>query len=470
MPKEISIINYNGESYDIVDATASSKYASKEHAHGNIMNNGTMTATAAIQSGDKLVIVDANASPANKIVGSLSFDASTTTKALTPNGTWEPFLPLTGGTLTGRLTMSGGKPINQILTGTGTAGRDAGSGDNRYQPARWTFNAGSAAVDGDIYTIKVPVAGHDYGTFMSVDNGSNYYPVVVSGTGRVTTHYAVNNYIQVIFEPTGSAASMFPLAGGTSRVTVSGGVFRVLNYYDSGNSGLYQNYNPKAYKVGSTAIVAYDLVAEDANGLLVPARAVAHRVGSPIYVSNSALNANATGSWISLYMRHYSQLIRNNGSNLATTSYKPLYLKGTIANGLFTPDTSAPFVLSYEGCNVTGAYYMYIGDATTSASYISFNDYHPYYYYDGTNLVLYTERAGAVDWSNILNKPGSITPSSHSHGIITNSGYAGTSSGMALYTATDGIIVANTLPIVAGGTGASTGSQAANNLLSSLPT
>ena len=71
---------------------------------------------------------------------------------------------------------------------------------------------------------------------MSVDNGTNYYPVVNQGTSRVTTHYPNGYYITVIFDSTGSAATMYALNGGNSTVTVSGGVFRVLNYYDTSYS------------------------------------------------------------------------------------------------------------------------------------------------------------------------------------------------------------------------------------------
>ena len=132
--------------------------------------------------------------------------------------------------------MSSGKPINQILTGSGTAASDAGeSASPRYFPAKWTFNTGRAVINGDIYTIKIPVAGHSYGVFMSVNNGTNYYPVVANGTGRITTHYPVNTYIQVVFESSGSAASMTPVAGADSAngSTITGGVFRVINYYDA---------------------------------------------------------------------------------------------------------------------------------------------------------------------------------------------------------------------------------------------
>ena len=149
-----------------------------------------------------------------------------------------------GTTISPRLTMSSGKPINQILTGSGTAASDKGSGVSpRYFPARWTFNAGVTVTDGDIFTIKIPVAGHDYGVFMSVNNGTNYYPVVANGTGRITTHYPVNTYIQVVFEATGSAASMFALDGADARSTITGGVFRVINYYDANTNTLLRVYS-----------------------------------------------------------------------------------------------------------------------------------------------------------------------------------------------------------------------------------
>ena len=133
----------------------------------------------------------------------------------------------------GKLTTN--QAINQIITGSGTAGANNGSGDTKYTPALWTFNTGAVANDGDIYTIKIPVAGHANGVYMSVDNGDIYYPVVLNGTGRITTHYPVNNYIQVIFESAGSAASMTPLGGAAAAngITVTGGVFRVINYYDA---------------------------------------------------------------------------------------------------------------------------------------------------------------------------------------------------------------------------------------------
>ena len=62
------------------------------HTHGNIQNGGALqTNDITIASGDKLVVTDS--SDSNKVArASVSFDGSTTTKALTQKGTFETFL------------------------------------------------------------------------------------------------------------------------------------------------------------------------------------------------------------------------------------------------------------------------------------------------------------------------------------------------------------------------------------------
>lgn len=62
------------------------------HTHGNIQNGGTLqTNDITIANGDKLVVTDS--SDSSKVARtSVSFDGSTTTKALTPKGTWVTFL------------------------------------------------------------------------------------------------------------------------------------------------------------------------------------------------------------------------------------------------------------------------------------------------------------------------------------------------------------------------------------------
>ena len=119
------------------------------------------------------------------------------------------------------------------LTGTGTAGQDKGSGStNRYVPALWTFNSGITVADGEIYFIKIPVAGGSYGVYLSLNNGTNYYPVAINNTkARFQTNYAKDTVIAVTYE-SGGVCNCYARTGADSRTDVTG-CFRVLNDYDT---------------------------------------------------------------------------------------------------------------------------------------------------------------------------------------------------------------------------------------------
>ena len=65
--------------------------AASSHTHGNITNAGALqTNDITIASGDKLIVTDYD-NGAKIARSSVSFDGSTTTKALTRKGTWEYF-------------------------------------------------------------------------------------------------------------------------------------------------------------------------------------------------------------------------------------------------------------------------------------------------------------------------------------------------------------------------------------------
>lgn len=125
---------------------------------------------------------------------------------------------------------------NCIVTGTGTAGQ-AGSASAAYIPSLWTFNLGIVPVAGDMITIKIPIAGNSSGVWVSVDNGTTYYPVATIGKSRLTTHYPVNEIITLAFE-----TSMVTTIYGTSKTGAAAGAsaadytsnrWVTINYYDS---------------------------------------------------------------------------------------------------------------------------------------------------------------------------------------------------------------------------------------------
>lgn len=125
---------------------------------------------------------------------------------------------------------------NYHTAASSTAGSDAGSGVSpRYTPAQWKFNLGQGLADGDIITVRVPVAGGTWGAWMSADNGSNYYPVIVNGSSRYTSQFAKDTIITLVYE-TSKSVSVYALAGGDSVATITSNIFRVLNYYDSNDN------------------------------------------------------------------------------------------------------------------------------------------------------------------------------------------------------------------------------------------
>ena len=131
-----------------------------------------------------------------------------------------------------------GKEYHNTITGSGTAAQDKGEGvTNRYVPAKWTFNIpGGTLTDGHRIQIIIPVAGHSYGVYLSIDNGTSYKPIAFQGTSRLTTHYSIGIPLELVYHSSGAVADIFPLAGGDARTTVTGGVWRVQNAYDTSYS------------------------------------------------------------------------------------------------------------------------------------------------------------------------------------------------------------------------------------------
>ena len=161
----------------------------------------------------------------------LSGNANDTTETVTTvKSTNFTANPSTGRLTTPKLKVS--KSVNSLVTGTGTAGSDKGSGVSpRYYPAKWTFNLGGNPTDGDIITIKIPVAGGTYSEWLSTDNGTTYHPIALNGKSRITSQYAVNTYLTLIYESSG-VCTTYALAGADSTADVTG-TWRVINYYDS---------------------------------------------------------------------------------------------------------------------------------------------------------------------------------------------------------------------------------------------
>ena len=285
----------------------------------------------------------------------------------------------------GNLKVTGGKifaskTINQIVAGTGTAAQDKGSGVSpRYFPARWAFNMGIATpTHGDIITIKIPVAGHDYGVFISTDNGTTYRPVTVapSGTSRLTTHYANGALITLIYDSAGATNSVYAAAGADARSNVTGGCWRVVNYYDTGNTYDRNRFNA-SIKAWGTKIIAGNIIV-GINGLYHHLKeGTEFDITYPILYLNGDCNANSTTT--NTY--DIINFTITTTQSITLTAYKPVYIKGTLSGVLFTPYQAACLTQTVPTTD-DGYHYMFLGNATsTTAVYLQ--ERHPIYTFVG---------------------------------------------------------------------------------------
>ena len=283
-----------------------------------------------------------------------------------------------------------------------------GNATNGYTGARWVFNLGIATpADGDIITIKVPVASHDYGTYISTDNGTTYKPIgILGGATRLTGQYGANTILTLAYDADGTINSMFPATGGsTARSNISGGCWRVINYYDSG----FNEWNLRQYTLkAANAITSWHIIGGTDSGYSNIDSGVAFDIRYAVLWAGSNIAANSTGS--NNFIHHYAINIKNSSNaNITLTTYKNVYIKGTISGHLFTPITGgSPYVSDITAADDGYAYY-YIGRCYSSNNAFTF---------DATGRSIYQYKNGAIQPYNALSNVSNNTYLNNATGAV----------------------------------------------------
>ena len=216
------------------------------HSHGNITNAGVLSSDITIANGDQLVVTDKDSSTAYQIARSpIKFDASTTTKALTPKGTWETFSKLTLGTTSsdayrgdyGNTAYTHATDSNRLTTATSSG---------LYKVASTAEGHIASLTDvekADITALGIPAS----------DTVPSAYCTTAAGTAAKTatcTDYALlsKSWIQVIIKTANTSKTALTLsingktakpiyingsASSTSNYTLPAGSYFV--YYDGTN-------------------------------------------------------------------------------------------------------------------------------------------------------------------------------------------------------------------------------------------
>lgn len=356
--------------------------------------------------------------------------------------------PLTGnvtGNVTGtlsttRITLPG-------ITGTGTVGADQGSSNTstRYKPAVWTFSVGITPVDGDIITIKQPCAGHDYGTWLTLDNGTSYHPVVYNASDRITTHFTNGTSVTLCYDSNGKAG-VFAVGGAMSRTTATG-VWRVWNTYNTNNNdtGYYHRRIYPNLKAGG-AIHPYSIIMQLPNGRWsgITTTPPTNPVSGTISPVATGKNASTSGYMLGHVLLMYARATYADGNNIATyniwsaytglidarysfnlenssgngfTAYAPVYIVGSLnSSGLFILDSIKWWTQTLPSSD-DGKIYIYIGDAYDWYR-LTFTEDKPIYWYKNGKVQLYSGAstysvtsgsAASVAWANITSKPLTLT-------------------------------------------------------------
>lgn len=176
----------------------------------------------------------------------------------------------------------------------------------------------------------------------------------------------------------------------------------------------------------------------------------------PLLYNTSAINS---GSYTdNVYQAHTGVNLQNTVSGKTVTSQKQVYIEGTaysnnkltVSNNVFVSDDNL----------TNGNYYVYIG-VSYDTKQIRFDTFNQIVYKKTTNGLVPV----GLSYNDLTDKPSTFTPSSHTHGNITNAGAIGSTANLPIITDTNGVLKAGSF-----GTAANTFCQGNDSRLSNART
>lgn len=186
----VVIVQSSGEEYVYVSSGSpkwqhlglATSYALANHVHGNIANNGIISASATIASNDRLLIRD-NSDTGKITTSSIVFDGSTKTKALTQAGTWETFNNYSHPTGSGNNHVPAGGSSGQFLAWS-TTGTAKWVNNPNVNPTVTTTGSGNAvtavSISGSAITVTKGATYNNY----SHPSGDGNLHVPATGTSN----------------------------------------------------------------------------------------------------------------------------------------------------------------------------------------------------------------------------------------------------------------------------------------------
>lgn len=131
---------------------------------------------------------------------------------------------------------------------------EGSSTSGAYLATKWTTSSVdgiTTPTDGMSIAIRTPAAGCSGGILLSIDGGSNYYPIVRNVNTLVTTYYPAGSTIMVTFNSTQTAS---PYVTSNTKTEVTG-CWQIADYdaNTKTSSGTSNKAGTKMYLVGATS-------------------------------------------------------------------------------------------------------------------------------------------------------------------------------------------------------------------------
>ena len=257
--------------------------------------------------------------------------------------TYERFKIGDGSTVASSLPFS--VPKVPFIVGTQTATTGAFTG---------TTSEISELEDGQTIRYWLPYSGSGNATLnLTLSDGSTTGAVNCyrTGTTRLSTQYAAGNVITMTYRKDVS------IAGSTTKYT---GWWCDADYSTSTASSVQLS---GSIKCGTTAIVANNIIVGN-NGTYSHLKlGNAFDITYPILCAGSAISASGTGS--SNYLARGFAI--STTQSITLTSYKPIFIKGTLSGTTFTPFSTAPLTQTVPSSE-DGYDYILLGVAYSSTS------------------------------------------------------------------------------------------------------
>ena len=85
--------------------------------------------------------------------------------------------------------------------------------------------------------IKIPVYGSRSGCAITIDNGTSFHPVIYGNSSIITSHFAINDKILLMYDSTTNGNVYGTIDGSTTTyIAPITGVWRIMNLYIDGNT------------------------------------------------------------------------------------------------------------------------------------------------------------------------------------------------------------------------------------------